>query len=41
MDNTNQVTTDAKGGFTSVGDLRKVDGIGDARYQQLKDLVVV
>jgi competence protein ComEA len=31
----------AQGGFTSVGDLRKVDGIGDARYDQLKDLVTV
>ncbi|MGW5579450.1 RNA polymerase-binding protein RbpA [Micromonospora chokoriensis] len=29
------------GGFTSVGDLRQVDGIGDARYEQLKDLVTV
>jgi competence protein ComEA len=32
---------DAQGGFTAVGDLRKVDGIGDARYDQLKDLVTV
>jgi competence protein ComEA len=32
---------DARGGFTSVSDLRKVDGIGDSRYQQLKDLVTV
>ena len=32
---------DAQGGFRSVGDLRKVDGIGDARYGQLKDLVTV
>ena len=32
---------DAQGGFTSVADLRKVDGIGDARYEQLKDLVTV
>ncbi|MGX6605082.1 helix-hairpin-helix domain-containing protein [Micromonosporaceae bacterium Da 78-11] len=32
---------DAQGGFKSVGDLRKVDGIGDARYDQLKDLVTV
>jgi competence protein ComEA len=32
---------DAQGGFRAVSDLRKVDGIGDARYQQLKDLVVV
>jgi competence protein ComEA len=31
----------AQGGFHSVSDLRKVDGIGDARYEQLKDLVVV
>ncbi len=32
---------DAQGGFRAVGDLRKVDGIGDARYDQLKDLVTV
>jgi comEA protein len=32
---------DAQGGFKAVSDLRKVDGIGDARYKQLKDLVVV
>lgn len=32
---------DAQGGFTAVSDLRKVDGIGDARYEQLKDLVTV
>jgi len=32
---------DAQGGFRAVGDLRKVDGIGDARYEQLKDLVTV
>ncbi|WP_030336517.1 ComEA family DNA-binding protein [Micromonospora parva] len=32
---------DQRGGFTSVGDLRQVDGIGDARYEQLKDLVTV
>ena len=32
---------DAQGGFRSVSDLRKVEGIGDARYEQLKDLVVV
>jgi competence protein ComEA len=32
---------DAQGGFKSVGDLRKVDGIGDARFSQLKDLVTV
>ncbi|MFC0506869.1 helix-hairpin-helix domain-containing protein [Micromonospora costi] len=29
------------GGFRSVGDLRQVEGIGDARYEQLKDLVTV
>ncbi|MEU4423140.1 ComEA family DNA-binding protein [Actinoplanes sp. NPDC024001] len=34
-------TRDAQGGFRAVGDLRKVDGIGDARYEQLKDLVTV
>jgi competence protein ComEA len=34
-------TRDAQGGFKSVGDLRKVDGIGDSRYEQLKDLVIV
>ncbi|TDO38131.1 ComEA family DNA-binding protein, partial [Paractinoplanes brasiliensis] len=32
---------DAQGGFKAVTDLRKVDGIGDARYEQLKDLVTV
>jgi competence protein ComEA len=32
---------EAHGGFRAVSDLRKVDGIGDARYEQLKDLVVV
>lgn len=32
---------DAQGGFRAVTDLRKVDGIGDARYEQLKDLVTV
>jgi competence protein ComEA len=32
---------DRHGGFRSVGDLRQVDGIGDARYEQLKDLVTV
>ena len=32
---------DAQGGFKSVGDLRKVSGIGDARYEQLKDLVTI
>ncbi|WP_434741331.1 helix-hairpin-helix domain-containing protein [Micromonospora sp. SH-82] len=30
-----------QGGFRSVGDLRQVDGIGDARYEQLKELVTV
>ncbi len=29
------------GGFRSVGDLRQVNGIGDARYEELKDLVTV
>ncbi|MFI5834824.1 helix-hairpin-helix domain-containing protein [Micromonospora sp. NPDC051300] len=29
------------GGFRSVSDLRQVEGIGDARYEQLKDLVTV
>jgi competence protein ComEA len=29
------------GGFRSVGELRNVSGIGDTRYQQLKDLVTV
>lgn len=32
---------DAQGGFAAVSDLRKVSGIGDARYEQLKDLVTV
>jgi competence protein ComEA len=32
---------DAQGGFRAVSDLRKVDGIGDARYEQLKGLVTV
>nr|WP_239168917.1 ComEA family DNA-binding protein [Actinoplanes deccanensis] len=32
---------DAQGGFKAVSDLRKVDGIGDARFEQLKDLVTV
>jgi competence protein ComEA len=32
---------EAQGGFKAVSDLRKVDGIGDARYEQLKDLVTV
>jgi competence protein ComEA len=31
----------AQGGFRAITDLRKVDGIGDARYEQLKDLVTV
>lgn len=30
---------DRQGGFRSVGDLRQVDGIGQARYDQLKELV--
>ncbi|MFI7607993.1 helix-hairpin-helix domain-containing protein [Micromonospora sp. NPDC049366] len=30
-----------QGGFRSVGDLRQVEGIGDARYEQLKDLVTL
>jgi competence protein ComEA len=29
------------GGFKAVSDLRKVDGIGSSRYEQLKDLVTV
>jgi competence protein ComEA len=29
------------GGFRSVGDLRQVEGFGDARYEQLKELVSV
>ncbi|MFI9529363.1 ComEA family DNA-binding protein [Micromonospora rosaria] len=29
------------GGFRTVGDLRQVSGIGDARYEQLKELVTV
>lgn len=32
---------DAHGSFRSVADLRQVDGIGPARYEQLKDLVTV
>jgi competence protein ComEA len=32
---------EAQGGFAAVGDLRKVSGIGDARFEQLKDLVTV
>ncbi|MFV2102652.1 helix-hairpin-helix domain-containing protein [Micromonospora sp. LOL_024] len=32
---------DQHGGFRTVGDLRQVSGIGDARYEQLKDLVTV
>jgi competence protein ComEA len=31
----------AQGGFTAVSDLRKVDGIGSSRYEQLKGLVTV
>jgi competence protein ComEA len=31
----------AQGGFRAVTDLREVDGIGAARYEQLKDLVTV
>lgn len=31
----------AQGGFQAVSDLRKVDGIGSSRYEQLKDLVTV
>jgi competence protein ComEA len=32
---------DKRGGFTAVSDLREVDGIGDSRYEQLKELVTV
>ncbi|MCW6008035.1 ComEA family DNA-binding protein [Micromonospora sp. CPCC 205371] len=32
---------DQHGGFRSVSDLRQVDGIGEARYEQLKELVIV
>ncbi|SCF09816.1 competence protein ComEA [Micromonospora carbonacea] len=32
---------DRAGGFRSVGDLRQVEGIGDSRYEQLKELVTV
>lgn len=32
---------EAQGGFRAVSDLRKVEGIGTARYEQLKDLVTV
>jgi competence protein ComEA len=32
---------DAQGGFRGVSDLRKVDGIGESRYEQLKELVTV
>ncbi|MFD0968285.1 ComEA family DNA-binding protein [Plantactinospora endophytica] len=32
---------DEHGGFRSVADLRQVTGIGDARYEDLKDLVTV
>ena len=31
----------SQGGFRAVSDLRKVDGIGESRYEQLKDLVTV
>jgi competence protein ComEA len=30
-----------RGAFRSVSDLRQVTGIGDARYEDLKDLVTV
>jgi competence protein ComEA len=29
------------GSFTAISDLRKVEGIGASRYEQLKDLVTV
>lgn len=32
---------DRHGGFRAVSDLRQVEGIGDAKYQQLKDHVTV
>ncbi len=32
---------ESQGGFRAVSDLRKVSGIGDSRYEQLKDLVTV
>jgi competence protein ComEA len=32
---------DQHGGFRSVADLRKVDGIGDSRFEELKGLVTV
>jgi competence protein ComEA len=32
---------DRHGSFRSVGELRQVDGIGDAKYEQLKQLVTV
>jgi competence protein ComEA len=32
---------DSKGGFRSVSELRQVEGIGDAKYAEIKDLVVV
>ncbi|MFG2064659.1 helix-hairpin-helix domain-containing protein [Micromonospora sp. NPDC048871] len=32
---------DQHGGFRSVSDLRQVNGIGEARYEELKDLVTV
>ncbi|NUR73666.1 MAG: ComEA family DNA-binding protein [Hamadaea sp.] len=30
-----------KGGFRNVGELRQVEGIGDAKFEQIKDLVTV
>ncbi|NUT37196.1 MAG: ComEA family DNA-binding protein [Hamadaea sp.] len=32
---------DRKGGFRSIGELRQVEGIGDAKFEQLKDLVTL
>ncbi|WP_051366841.1 helix-hairpin-helix domain-containing protein [Hamadaea tsunoensis] len=32
---------DRKGGFGSVTELRQVDGIGDAKYAEIKDLVIL
>jgi competence protein ComEA len=29
------------GGFRSVEELRKIEGVGDARFEQIKDLVTV
>jgi competence protein ComEA len=34
-------TRTAQGGFQAVSDLRKVEGIGTSRYEQLKELVTV